>query len=169
MGGVPAGHVLQLNINLHGLCEAAWRWYCDFSSTLTQQGWAKHPTESCLWLRQDDPATPASCCYALLHVDDSLTIGRQALEHYNRLAARYEMKDMGIPQTWCGIEFTFLPDTIILHQTAYCKHFVERWRKHPVHPMTVPPHLSPIKEDALRYKEDASGHSEPWYGEGGYV
>jgi hypothetical protein len=26
MDGVPAGHILQLNINLYGLCEAAWRW-----------------------------------------------------------------------------------------------------------------------------------------------
>ncbi len=70
------------------------------------------------------------------------------------------MKDMGIPQTWCGIEFTFLPDTIILHQTAYRKHCVEHWRKHPVHPMSVTPHLSPIKDDTLRYKEDASGPSQ---------
>ncbi len=44
-------------------------------------------------------------------MDDSLTIGRQA---------RYEMKDMGIPKTWCGIEFTFLPDVIIMHQAAKC-------------------------------------------------
>ena len=165
MDGVPAGHVLQLNINLYGLCEAAWRWYCDLASTLTQQGWSKHPTESCLWLRQDDPATPASRCYFLLHVDDSLTIGRQARKHYNQLAARYEMKDMGIPKTWCGIEFTFLPDVIIMHQTAYRKHFFEHWRKHPVHPMTVTPRLSPIKDDALLYKEDAPGHTEPWYSE----
>ncbi len=57
---------------------------------------------------------------------------------------------MGIPQTWCGIEFTFFPDTIILHQTAYRKHFVEHWYKHRVHPMTVTPCLSPIKDDALR-------------------
>ncbi len=90
-----------------------------------------------------------SRCYFLLHVDDSLTIGRKAREHYNRLAARYEIKDVGMPQTWCGIEFIFLPDTIILHQTAYRKHFVEHWRKHPVRIMTVTPHLSPIKQDAL--------------------
>ena len=57
-------------------------------------------------------------------MDDSLTIDRKAREHYNRLAAQYEMKNMGIPQLWCGIEFTFLPDVIILHQTAYRKHFV---------------------------------------------
>ncbi len=33
MDSVPARHLLQLNI----------------SSTLTQQGWTKHPTENCLW------------------------------------------------------------------------------------------------------------------------
>jgi hypothetical protein len=56
-------------------------------------------------------------------VDDSLTIGRKAREHYNRLTARYEM----------------------MHQTDYRKHFFEHWRKHPVHPMTVTPHVSLIK------------------------
>ncbi len=50
---------------------------------------------------------------------------------------------MGIPHLWCGIEFKFLPGTLIMHQTAYRKHFVEHGRKRPVHPMTVTPHLSP--------------------------
>ncbi len=108
------------------------------------------------------PGRPGHACrVVLLHRDDSLTIGRKAREHYNRLAARYEMKGMGIPQLWCGIELTFLPDTILMHQTAYRKHFVEHWRKHPVHLMTVTPHLSPIKEDALRYKAEAPGHTSP--------
>ncbi len=31
--------------------------------------------------------------------------------------------------------------------------------------MTVTPRLSRIKDDALRYKQDAPGHQEPWDGE----
>ena len=63
MHGVPAGHVLQLNINLYGLCEAAWRWYMDLSSTMATQGWTKSNFESCLWHRQDDPKDKTtSCC-----------------------------------------------------------------------------------------------------------
>ena len=85
----------------------------------------------------DDINDPDSRCYFLLHVDDSLTIGRNARKHYDHLAQHYEMKDMGTPDTWCGIEFTFLPDTIILHQTAYRKYFVQHWANHPVHPMKV--------------------------------
>ncbi len=60
----------------------------------------------------------ASRCYFLLHVNDSLTIDRKAREHYNGLAAQYEMKDISIAQLWCGIKFTLLPDTILMHQTA---------------------------------------------------
>ena len=106
MHGVPAGHVLQLNINLYGLCEAAWRWYMDLSSTMATQGWTKSNFESCLWHRQDDPKDKASKNYFLLHVDDSITVGRNARTHYDRLAAHYEMKDMGVPTTWCGIGAT---------------------------------------------------------------
>ncbi len=52
-----------------------------------------------------------------------------------------------------------------MHQTAYRRDFVERGRHHAVRPMAVTPHLSAIKEDALRYKADAPGHNEPWSGE----
>ena len=31
--------------------------------------------------------------------------------------------------------------------------------------MTVTPHLTPIKDDALHYKAEAPGHTDPWYGE----
>ncbi len=50
-----------------------------------------------------------------------------------------------------------------MHHTAYRKHFVWYWRKHPVPPMTltVTPHLSPIREDTLRCKTDAPVHHEP--------
>ncbi len=72
---------------------------------------------------------------------------------------------MGTPQRWCGIEFTFLPGTTLMHQTANRKHFVEHGRTHPVHPMTVTPHFSPIKEGTLRYKADTPSHHEPWYSE----
>ena len=166
MQGVPEGHVLQLHINLYGLCEAAYRWYCDLAATLNAQGWTKHATESCLWFRQDDMTDQASRCYFLLHVDDSLTVGRKARQHYDKLASRYEMKDMGIPKLWCGIEFAFQKDVILLHQSAYRKYFVEHWRNHPVHPIVFTPYLTPLKEDALRQLDDLQPyHNENWYSE----
>ena len=165
MEGVPEGHVLQLHINLYGLCESAYRWYCDLSTTLSTQGWTKHATESCLWFRQDDPTDLASLCYFLLHVDDSLTIGRNARQHYDKLAARYEMKDMGVPKLWCGIEFAFRKDKILLHQAAYRQYFVEHWRNHPVHPMCVTPHLTPLPQGALPFLDNELWHTENWYSE----
>jgi hypothetical protein len=91
MEGVPDGFVLQLYINLYGLCESAYRWYCDLSTTLSTQGLTKHATESCLWFRQHDPSDLQSLCFFFLHVDDSLTVGRNARTHYDNLVARYEM------------------------------------------------------------------------------
>ena len=164
MHGVPEGHVLQLHINLYGLCEAAWRWYMQISETLADQGWTKSSVESCLWHRKDDPAEPNSRCFFLLHVDDSITIGRKAREHYERLAAHYQMKDLGLPTTWCGIQFTFLPDVLLLHQTAYKAQFVASWRTHPTHPMHVTPHLSPMNSgDDLRNLDDLAAIDAPWY------
>ncbi len=166
MEGIPDDQVLQLHINLYGLCEAAWRWYKDLATTLASQGWIKHHSESCVWTRMDDPNEPDSRCYFLLHVDDSLTIDRNARKHYDQLAQHYEMKEMGISDTWCGIEFTFLPDTIILQQTAYQKYFVQHWANHPVHPMKVSRHLSPLNATALsKLPADAPEHNDLWYSE----
>ena len=164
MDGVPEGHVLQLHINLYGLCEAAWRWYMQISETLADQGWTKSSFESCLWHRKDDPTDADSRCFFLLHVDDSITIGRKAREHYDRLASRYQMKDLGLPTTWCGIQFTFLPDVLLLHQTAYKTQLVHSWRTHPTHPMHVTPHLSPMNTgDDLRNLDDLPAVDAPWY------
>ena len=165
MHGVPAGHVLQLNINLYGLCEAAWRWYMDLSATMAVQGWTKSNFESCLWHRQDDPADKASKNYFLLHVDDSITMGRNARKHYDRLAARYDMKDMGVPTTWCGIQFEFLPHKIVLHQAAYREYVVNHWANHPKHPMRATPHLSPMNSADLRNLGGLPAENPSWYAE----
>ena len=77
-------------------------------------------------------------------------MGRNARKHYDRLAAHYDMKDMGVPTTWCGIQFEFLPHKIVLHQTDYRKYFVKYWANHPKHPMRATPHLSPMNSTDLR-------------------
>ena len=69
MDSVPDDHVLQLLINLYGLCEAAWQWYKDLSTTFASQDWTKHHSESCVWTRLDDPTDLCNRRYVLLHVD----------------------------------------------------------------------------------------------------
>ena len=76
------------------------------------------------------------------------------------------MKDMGIPDTWCGIELTFLPNTIDLHQTPYRKYFVQHWAKHPVHLMKVSRHILPLNANALsKIPVDAPQHNDLLYSE----
>ena len=111
------------------------------------------------------PKDKGSKNYFLLHVDDSITMGRNARKHYDRLAAHYEMKDMGVPTTWCGVQFEFLPHKIVLNQAAYREYFVEYWAKHPTHPMCTTPHLSPMNSADLRNlgglpAEDSSRYAE---------
>ena len=142
MDGVPTGCVLQLHINLYGLCEAAWRWYMELSRTLLVLGWNRGVFDGCLWSRQDGDGHT----YFLVHVDDTLSLGRNVDKHVAAIAAKYELRNLGIPTKWCGIAFEFLPKEIILHQRSYKTHFVQRWRNDPVHPMTVEPHLSALPQ-----------------------
>ncbi len=96
---VLADHVLQLHMNLHGLCEAAWPWYCYLSTTLKTQGASRDNFASCVWWLMDNPLDPKSRNYFLLQIDDSLLIGRKARQHDDALAARYEMKDLEQPNS----------------------------------------------------------------------
>ncbi len=54
--------------------------------------------ESCVWWRVDNPLDPKSRNYFLLNFDDSLLIARKARQHYDTLAARYEMNDLCQPK-----------------------------------------------------------------------
>jgi hypothetical protein len=80
------------------------------------------------------------------------------------MAKQYEMKDMDTLDIWCGIECTFPPDTMILHQASYRKYFVRNWANHLVHTMKLLTHLSPLNANALtEILEDAAEHHDPCY------
>jgi hypothetical protein len=41
----------------------------------------------------------------VLHVDDGLMGGRHTQRYYDELAAKYEMKNLGCPDTFLGMEY----------------------------------------------------------------
>ena len=133
--GAAPGSVLLLKINLYGLVTAAYAWYQEISKTLQAQGWTRSDYDGCVWSRVD---SPSSTTYLLLHVDDGIIVGRNTKLHYDALAAVYELKFLGRPETFLGLQFEFLEGgKILLHQHAFVRQMLRHWAEHPDHPMAT--------------------------------
>ena len=137
---VPAGYtptsttpvVLRLNIYLYGLVESAYRWYQTIAATLKEQGWTVGSYDCCLW-RREGPDGPT---YLILHVDDGLMVGKDTETLFKRLAAVYDIKQMGRPHQFLGIQFEFLPEgRVFLHQRDYIRELLKFWEDHALHAM----------------------------------
>ena len=169
MKGVPDGQVLLLRINLYGLVQAAYLWYQEISKTMTQQGWKRSYFDGCVWSRESSTGPTYMC----LHVDDGIICGRDTKRHYDNLAAVYDLKFLGRPALFLGLQFEFFSNSMImLHQSAYAQHLLRYWQNHPDHPMdTRGPHshrdipLDPGVVNELRNFENAPTRDERWYRE----
>ena len=169
MKGVPNGQVLLLKINLYGLVQAAYLWYQEISKTMTTQGWTRSYFDGCVWSRESETGPTYTC----LHVDDGIICGRDAKLHYDKLATVYELKFLGRPALFLGLQFEFLSNNMIfLHQTAYAQHLLGYWQFHAEHPMdTSGPHshrdlpLDPGVVNELRNFENAPTRDDRWYRE----
>jgi hypothetical protein len=137
---VPAGYVpsskmpvvLRLNIYLYGLVESAYQWYQTIAATLKEQGWTVGSYDCCLW-RREGPEGPT---YLILHVDDGMMVGNDTEKLFKRLAAVYEIKHLGRPHMFLGIQFEFLPEgQVFLHQRDYIRELLKFWEDHALHAM----------------------------------
>ena len=170
---VPAGYtptsttpvVLRLNIYLYGLVESAYRWYQTIAATLKEQGWTVGSYDCCLW-RREGPDGPT---YLILHVDDGLMVGKDTETLFKRLSAVYDIKHMGRPHQFLGIQFEFLPEgRVFLHQRDYIRELLKFWEDHALHAM--PTKDNPRKQHTplhvnldLRNLDGLPTVDEEWY------
>jgi hypothetical protein len=88
------------------------------SMTLKTQGWARGNMRGAVWITRSIPSV--------------VTIG-------------CEIKDLGQPKLQCGLEFTFLPNEIFLHQKCYRCYVVEYRKTHGQYLMKIVPHRLYVK------------------------
>jgi hypothetical protein len=167
MHDVGPGKMLLLNTNIYGLVEAAYLWFMDLSATLVELGWIQGVYDKCVFRRD----SPEGLTYLVLHVDDGLMGGRHTQRYYDELAAKYEMKNLGCPDTFLGMEILHLPGgRVFIHAAQYIKDLLTHWARHPDHPIDVLT-AKETKHTPLHKKRDMHNHSckptvdEPWYHE----
>jgi hypothetical protein len=105
-------HVCRLKKALYGLRQAPRAWYGRIDSFLTSLGFTKSKANSNLYFKimDNEPVI------LLLYVDDLFLTGEEKLiaEYKQRLAAEFEMKDLGLMHSFLGLEVWQSPERIFL-------------------------------------------------------
>jgi hypothetical protein len=118
-------HVCKLKKTLYGLKQAPRAWYGRIDSFLTSLGFTKSKAYSNLYFKviNDEPVI------LLLYVDDLFLTGEEKLitECKKKLAAEFEMKDLGLMHYFLGLEVWQSPERILLNQGKYAVEILKRF------------------------------------------
>jgi hypothetical protein len=118
-------HVCRLKKALYGLKQAPRAWYGKIDSFLTSLGFTKSKANPNLYFKvmNDEPII------LLLYVDDLFLIGEENLiiDCKKKLAAKFEMKDLGPMHYFLGLEVWQSPEKIFLNQGKYAVEILKRF------------------------------------------
>jgi hypothetical protein len=119
-------HVCRLKKALYGLKQAPRAWYGRIDSFLMSLGFTKSKADSNLYFKVVDGGP----VILLLYVDDLFLTGDEKLitESKRKLAAEFEMKDLGMMHYFLGLEVWQRPSEIFLNQGKYVVEILKRFR-----------------------------------------
>jgi hypothetical protein len=118
-------HVCRLKKAPYGLKQAPRGWYGRIDSFPTSLGFTKSKADSNLYLKvmNDEPII------LLLYVDDLFLTGEENLttDCKKKLAAKFEMKDLGLMHYFLGLEVWQSPKKIFLNQGECAVEILKRF------------------------------------------
>ena len=129
-------HVCRLKKTLYGLKQAPKTWYGRIDSFLMSLGFTKSKADSNLYYKVVD----GDQVILLLYVDDLFLIGEEKLilDSKRKLAAEFEMKDLGMMHYFLGLEVWQKPGKIILSHGKYVVEILKRFRVIDCKSMSMP-------------------------------
>ena len=118
-------HVCKLKKALYGLKQAPRTWYGRIDSFLMSLGFTKSKADPNLYSKIEDGMQ----VILLLYVDDLFLTGDEELiaDSKRKLAAEFEMKDLGPMHYFLGLEVWQNSDEIILSQGKYAMEILKRF------------------------------------------
>ena len=129
-------HVCRLKNALYSLKQEPRTWYGRIDSFLSSLGLTKSKADSNLYYKVED----GNPVILLLYVDDLLVIGMDGLitDMKRKLAAEFEMKDLGMMQYFLGMEVWQSADGIFLGQGKYAVEILKRFEMMDCKDLTTP-------------------------------
>ena len=121
----PSTHVCKLKKALYCLKQAPRAWYGWIDGFLTSLGFTKSLADPNLYCKvmDDEPVI------LLLYVDDLFLTGndKRISECKEKLAAEFEMKDLGMMHYFLGLEVWQNPEGVFLNQGKYAIEILKRF------------------------------------------
>ena len=119
-------HVCRLTKSLYVLKQAPRTWYGRIDSFLSSLGFTKSKANSNLYYKVED----GNPVMLLLYVDDLFMTCTDGLitDTKRKLAAKFEMKDLGMMHYFIGMEVWQNADGISLGQGNYAVEILKRFR-----------------------------------------
>ncbi len=108
-------HVCKLRKALYGLCISPKRWYTKFKEIMLKLNFTVYPFQSCIFMWSEN----GKKIFVLLYVDDILIVGNCLIvidKFKKHLQQFFEMKDLGFPSKFIGLELERVGRTIFIHQ-----------------------------------------------------
>lgn len=132
-------HVWQLNRSLYGLPDGGRCWYKTMDKELLAIGFARAPTEACIYMRTTEKGTVLTG----VHVDDHLGASSTTaarLEFIADLCRLWKLSDVDAARFVVGIHILRHPETrtVSLSQTALIDRIVEKFNLVDAAPISSP-------------------------------
>ena len=121
-------YVCKLNKAIYGLKQSARCWFEAFEKVLIDYGFKNSPVDRCVYIL--DKGDIKKNIYVVLYVDD-VVIATNSLSVMNafkeKLASKFEMKDLKDIKLFLGIRITRTGDQICLDQTRYINDILKNY------------------------------------------
>jgi len=121
----PKKFVCKLNRSIYGLAVAPMCWNRKFNLFMISVGFIRNLREPCVYHKNGENG---SIILLLVYVDDILVTGNndsKIQEFIQLLKAKFDIRDLGFPETFLGIEITKTKSGLFLSQSKYIKSLSE--------------------------------------------
>lgn len=145
-------YVCRLTKALYGLKQAPRAWFDTFSRFLIEFGFSCSKSDPSLFTYHHNKKT----LVLLLYVDDILLIGSDTKllnELLDALNRRFDMKDLGPPSCFLGIEIEAHSGGMFLHQTRYAQEILQQTSMNECNPVATPLPLRPEYDQSELFME----------------
>jgi hypothetical protein len=151
--------------SMYGLKQSGRTWFHKFKTEMLKMGFTTSDLAPCIFLKRE----VHKFLIIAIYVDDLNLFGTAKIihEYIQILKQVFEMRDLGRTTFCLGLQFDYIADGILLHQTTYTKRILRQFNMDKAKPVTSPMDLRSLdsKKDLFRKREEGEpllGSEKPY-------